>query len=95
MDMASETRLGICCGAALVQLIPTWLLIPGLVCCPVSFLSSLNRWLERNTFKMSSTLPFFLPEALLEKQVRIVRYGLALAASLETKIPSKFILILS
>jgi hypothetical protein len=26
--------------------------------------------------------------------VRIVRYGLALAASLETKIPSKFILIL-
>jgi len=50
--------------------------------------------LERNTFKMSSTLPFFLPQALLEKQVRIVRYGLALAASLETKIPSKFILIL-
>jgi len=35
-----------------------------------------------------------LPQALLEKQVRIVRYGLALAASLETKIPSKFILIL-
>jgi len=43
---------------------------------------------------MSSTLPFFLPQALLEKQVRIVRYGLAFAASLETKIPSKFILIL-
>jgi len=45
-----------------------------------------NRAIERNTlkntFKMSSTLPFFLPQTLLEKQVRIVRYGLALAASL-------------